>query len=219
MIIHSIDMSWLAEATRNNHLNNQGLLDSLRNQMDIELPDQNFTSFKLLEDDHPIKKTLSELNKNLTLAQKRKVSDLEKELVKIFNSTPAYTSAKTIKKWKEIGPLPLTKAVEFERVKPDFRYEVKCETNSTAKIKYCGQVNKFDEEHQHGIGRSEYLSGDMYEGEKIGGLKNGYGRYIWNNGHYYVGAFKNGKLNGNGLYVTSSGKRYQGRFKLGVFVN
>ena len=45
MIIHSIDMNFLATATMNNHMNNQGMIEELRRKMEKELPDQNFTTF------------------------------------------------------------------------------------------------------------------------------------------------------------------------------
>ena len=55
-------------------------------------------------------------------------------------------------------------------------------------------------DHEHGISRIEWKSGDIYEGENINGYKEGYGRYIWSDGAHYIGGWKGGRLNGPGLY-------------------
>jgi len=75
-------------------------IESLKLRMDDEFPDQNFTNFQSMDPNHPIQKTLSQLSKNLSDAQIRKRHEIEIKLEKIFNSTPDYTSAATIKKWK-----------------------------------------------------------------------------------------------------------------------
>ena len=106
--------------------------------------------------------------------------------------------------------------INFDLIDVDWRHK---EHFTVAKGKqYQGQHNNFDEKNKHGLGRTEYQGGDMYEGQYVNGLKAGYGRYIWNSGDYYVGQFRMGTLDGKGLYVFASGTRRVGKFTKGVYV-
>ena len=144
---------------------------------------------------------------------------MEKELEGIFTQTPSYAAATAIDKWKKLGAFPIATQIEHDKVILDFRFPIECETDAAAKRKYCGQVNFFENKHSHGMGRTEYQNGSIYEGENQRGLKNGFGRHIWPNGDYYVGEFKNGVMNGEGLYVAGKdGARTKGLFRNGIFV-
>lgn len=58
----------------------------------------------------------------------------------------------------------------------------------------------------------KYHSGDIYEGEIIGGKVNGKGIYYYANGSRYEGQFINGKFCGYGILYYINGDSYQGRF-------
>ena len=44
------------------------------------------------------------------------------------------------------------------------------------------------------------VSGDIYEGEWLNGMKNGEGEYCFGNGDHYVGSFYQGMRHGKGYY-------------------
>ena len=90
--VHSNDMTLLSARSDKMHTEAESIIEKLSDQMDKLYPDLNFTDIASISEDHPIKKTLSELTAKLTVAQVRKQSDLEKELIGIFNSTPVYAS-------------------------------------------------------------------------------------------------------------------------------
>ena len=128
--VHSYDMTLLAASSEKLHTEGESIIEKLSVQMDELYPDLNFTDIQTMSEEHPVKKTLTELTAKLTVEQERKQSDLEKELVAIFNSTPAYASSSAIKVWKELGPFPIGTQIEWNKIILDYRYPVKCETKS-----------------------------------------------------------------------------------------
>jgi hypothetical protein len=68
-----------------------------------------------------------------------------------------------------------------------------------------------------GKGKASYPSGDTYEGEYAGGLREGEGVYVYKaKGWRYEGGFKAGLRHGLGTMVYSRGERYVGYWAAGV---
>lgn len=54
------------------------------------------------------------------------------------------------------------------------------------------------EKEEEKTGRVVFDNGDIYEGQRKDGKRNGRGRYTWANGDYYEGEWKDGRKNGSG---------------------
>lgn len=59
---------------------------------------------------------------------------------------------------------------------------------------------------QHGIGKETWADGSCYDGEYVGGQKNGKGLYLWGDGSKYEGDWKNNKIEGVGTYYWVDGR-------------
>jgi hypothetical protein len=64
-----------------------------------------------------------------------------------------------------------------------------------------------------GTSFKEYSNGDSYEGELIGGLRNGFGSLSYANGSLYEGTFLQDKRDGDGTLVLPDGTRYTGTWQ------
>jgi hypothetical protein len=76
----------------------------------------------------------------------------------------------------------------------------------------------------HGQGRREYgdaagqaMSGAVYEGDMVCGLRHGQGKITWMNGAVYDGEWENDKVNGQGAFSFPNGDFYQGCWVNGKF--
>lgn len=63
---------------------------------------------------------------------------------------------------------------------------------------------------QHGQGKINWNSGDMYVGEWKDGKRTGQGKYTYTSGDMYVGEWKDGKRNGQGKYTFTNGDTVEG---------
>lgn len=140
----------------------------------------------------------------------------EAELVKLLKPRPTFTDSKTKRVWDKLGPFPLEKLLDDGKIKLDTRLIYS--SFKTGKRKYEGQMLPLGLDHEHGVSRIEWKSGDIYEGENINGYKDGYGRYIWRDGSHYIGGWKGGRLDGIGLYQFTNGRKMIGTFRSGKFI-
>lgn len=67
-----------------------------------------------------------------------------------------------------------------------------------------------------GKGFFAWPDGRIYEGEWIGGKKNGLGKYFWTNGQVYDGEFKNDNCNGKANLYYPDGKVFVGLWRDGM---
>ncbi|XP_063774085.1 MORN repeat-containing protein 2 isoform X2 [Pseudophryne corroboree] len=64
----------------------------------------------------------------------------------------------------------------------------------------------------NGLGKLEYPSGAVYEGEFADNMFHGRGTYTFPNGAQYIGNFTENKMMGEGEYVDASGLHWKGIF-------
>lgn len=57
-----------------------------------------------------------------------------------------------------------------------------------------------------------FKSGAVYDGEWIGGIRDGFGCQTWPDGAKYTGEWRDDKANGRGTFVHVSGDVYEGEF-------
>ena len=67
-----------------------------------------------------------------------------------------------------------------------------------------------------GKGKITWKTGDVYEGELLGGAKDGVGKYTSADGTIYEGEFKNDLFHGKGKLSSPDGAGYEGDFLSGV---
>ena len=130
-------------------------------------------------------------------------------MCKIFTQQPKYTSKKSLNTWKKLGPLNLNKLIKDNIVKVDLQFIIDseigckkenkqtiCDYNGQLIIEMTGKKHTQKEYIWNGIGRANWESGDIYEGENENNKMMGYGRFIYSDGSYYLGYFKNSKGHG-----------------------
>ena len=140
------------------------------------------------------------------------------KLISIFNSEPQFTDLSTLNAWKRLGPFNLALAIEQKQILVDERYNITEQKHADIGAYHHGQVNHFEDNNEEGVGRMEWVRGDMYEGESDNGDKQGYGRYIWKNGDWYQGDFNKGVLDGFGTIGFADGTEYKGMFRNGRMI-
>ena len=64
----------------------------------------------------------------------------------------------------------------------------------------------------------EYHNGDVYQGNWVGGERNGEGNYVWKSGETYFGNWVGDKMHGSGR-LSKKGKLYQVQFNNGALVD
>lgn len=60
--------------------------------------------------------------------------------------------------------------------------------------------------------KHEKLKGSIYEGEWLGGFRDGQGKMTWSDGAYYEGNWKDNHAHGKGKFVHSIGDIYEGEW-------
>lgn len=87
-------------------------------------------------------------------------------------------------------------------------------------INYFEKKESFKGEFENNVFRKglyTYSSGDTYEGEWKGSVRNGKGKYTWANGNVYEGDFINNERTGIGKYTwKSTGDIFEGDWKAGM---
>ena len=58
-------------------------------------------------------------------------------------------------------------------------------------------------------------SGEVYEGQWIGGTYDGRGTYLYTSGDVYEGEYKQGRRDGRGVYMYAAGDIYEGEYRQG----
>ena len=140
---------------------------------------------------------------------------MEKALVKAFDRAPQNTDLETINAWYLIDSFPIMDYIRNGTITVNANRVEESTTSYKATVYYHGQVDSNGKEN--GVGRLEWSSGDMYEGEIQDKNAHGFGRYIWSNGSYYIGNFEKNLMNGKGMYRYASGKIQEGVFKNNIF--
>jgi len=99
-------------------------------------------------------KIVAHLKSDYSGSEGRFVTQLEKDLVNIFNSTPSVTDAKTLAMWKKLGPFPLAQELDDEKLKIDKRLNIDKEVKPVSGRTYDGQMLTLGgPTEEHGIGR------------------------------------------------------------------
>ena len=65
----------------------------------------------------------------------------------------------------------------------------------------------------HGLCRSVFKDGRVYEGMFLNDKRNGFGRSLWPNGNYYIGGYKDNKKSGPGKLVHADGTIEEGTWE------
>ncbi|MEM7066041.1 MAG: pentapeptide repeat-containing protein [Cyanobacteria bacterium P01_B01_bin.77] len=78
-------------------------------------------------------------------------------------------------------------------------------------IQFYGQFD--DGQPADGRGSMLYPNGNRYDGEYLGGQRNGCGTFVFENGRRYVGQFHNDLFSGRGMWTLENGDRYIGDFE------
>lgn len=125
------------------------------------------------------------------------------QLQKIFDREPLYAPDEAKAKWKTEGPFTLEKFIREGKLTFDESYEIRDISDF-----YHGQVDAMG--RACGIGRGQWLTGGLYEGEWGGNNRNGFGRDMWGDGTVYFGECKDGLVHGWGQKKTPAGTHGEG---------
>ena len=77
----------------------------------------------------------------------------------------------------------------------------------------------FTEGLEHGKGRFQYASGDVYEGGYVQGKRHGKGTYRYADGEKFTGIYFEDKRHGKGKFTDSSRKTHVEVYEHGAFVS